>query len=246
MSTITSVNGITFGDGTTQNTAVTSAATGANITTIYTTPGPTAWTKPATLKYVKVTVLGGGGGGSAGDSSSGAGGGGGAGGYGYFPAPTIPGPLTITVGAGGGGATRSYGQQGTTAGTSGGTTSFGSLISATGGGGGGNDTPSGVAGGSAGTITQGPTVIGGSGYAAAPVPPSTSITPAYAGGSFQYWGNGGANNIIYQGGSTPAAAQPGQGYGAGGGAAKTTGSGSPLNAIAGNGSGGFVIVEEFY
>ena len=107
--------GITFGDSTVQ----TSAAAPNYVSTIYTSPA--TWTKPSTIKAVRVTIVAGGGGGTGGvfPGTSSSGGGGGAAGYGYFPAPSIPGPTAVTVGAAGSGVT-----QGSTGGT-GGTSSFG-------------------------------------------------------------------------------------------------------------------------
>lgn len=104
--------------------------------------GANAWTVPANITSVMVEVWGaGGGGGSAGcsacssDPTGGAGGGGGAGGYGRELLAVAPGAsFTIVVGAGGLGiSVYACGQTG----GAGGTTSFGSLVSATGGQGGG-------------------------------------------------------------------------------------------------------------
>lgn len=66
---------------------------------------PATWTKPASVKAVKVTVIGGGGGGGsstypAGPAGGGGGGGGGGLSYGYVDAPALPGPVTVTVGGG--------------------------------------------------------------------------------------------------------------------------------------------------
>jgi hypothetical protein len=86
---------------------------------VFTSPG--TWTKPATVRRIKVTVLGGGG-----KAVAAAGGGGGGGtAIKYIPAPTIPGPVSVTVGLGGAGP----------ASASGNTSSFGAFASATGGGG---------------------------------------------------------------------------------------------------------------
>jgi hypothetical protein len=85
----------------------------------FTAPG--TWTKPASVKLVKVTVVAAGGGqasspGPAGSAASGDGGGA----IKYVPGPSMPGPVSITVGAGVSGGT-------------GGSSSFGPHASATGG-----------------------------------------------------------------------------------------------------------------
>jgi len=85
----------------------------------FTAPG--TWTKPASVKFVKVTVVAAGGGqttsaGPAGSAPSGAGGGA----IKYVPGPSMPGPVSITVGAG-------------VLGGTGGSSSFGPHASATGG-----------------------------------------------------------------------------------------------------------------
>ncbi|CAB4160638.1 Phage tail repeat like [uncultured Caudovirales phage] len=96
------------------------------------------WTVPAGVTRVKVWVIGAGGGGGAGNSGAEndpSGGPGGNGGSALAYVDVTPGAsITVTVGTGGTGSN-------TGAGTSGGTTSFGSLISATGGGGGGAAPP---------------------------------------------------------------------------------------------------------
>jgi len=140
--------GVTFPDATVQA----SASPGEVITRIYTSPSP--WSKPASLKAIRVTVCSGGGGGSAGSTTvGGKRGGGGAAGYLYLQAPAIPAPLTVTVGAGGTPGAVSGGSGG-----SGGTSSFGPLISNTGGGGGTVPTP-----GAAGVFTPSPARWGANG-----------------------------------------------------------------------------------
>jgi hypothetical protein len=126
--------GIAFSDNTVLNSAndvggnykmVTFAASGT-------------WTKPAGLKAVRVTVIGGGGRG-AGTTPSGSGNivsGGGAGGAAvkYFAASALASSVVVTVGLGGGqGAADGELRPG----LPGGTSSFGSLVSATGGSNGG-------------------------------------------------------------------------------------------------------------
>jgi len=229
--------GVVFPDSTTQATA----ANPNVVTTIYRSPSP--WTKPATIRAVRVTVLSGGGGGAGvkGQSASptqGGGGGGGAGGVGFFPAASIPGPQTISVGAGGTGGTAPAAYGGIAPGTAGGTSSFGSLITATGGGAG----TSGV--GATGAITSGPQVQG---YTGTPAEVAPSGTAGSGGDSYQSQGFGG---VPYLGPGLPAtklSGGPGTGYGAGGGGSWSPSGPLPsVGTLGGNGSVGYVIVEEFY
>jgi hypothetical protein len=229
--------GVVFPDGSTQA----SASPGLPIVRIYTSPSP--WTKPATLKAIKVTVVGGGGAGGgrpAGTAGAGAGGGGGAVAFGFFQAPAIPGPVTITVGA------TATGTLGAVAGNP---SSFGALVSCTGGGAGGAGiVPNGTgAGGAGGTMTPSPQVYGLNGATGGsptvPTTPAAGLRTAaspFATGSFGGpsgfgFGIGGANS------TSILAGQPGFGYGAGG-SGQNTGPFTP----GGNGTEGIVIVEEFY
>ena len=102
---------ILFNDSTTQTTA---GASGVNTVTVANSPG--TWTKPASVKSIKVTVVGGGGDSAPatylngyesyyGASNPGGGGGGGA--IKYYPAASLPGPQPYT--SGGPGATSSFG-----------------------------------------------------------------------------------------------------------------------------------------
>lgn len=203
--------GVVFPDATVQA----SAANTNVVTRIYSASSP--WTKPATLKAVKVTMVAGGGGGGGGSGGTGGvnGGSGGNGGifYGFAQAPAIPGPLTVTVGTGGGGGTAGTPAGGDGgAGTGGGTTSFGTLYSTTGG-----------AGGGGGTSTTGATGASGGSFSITSTATSSSLqltNPVMAG--------------LHGYGSIPTA-----GYGAGG-------SGGGFRAVGGSGTTGFVIVEEFY
>lgn len=207
--------GVVFPDATTQA----SAANPNVITRIYQSPSP--WTKPATLKAVRVTLVAGGGGGSgARPGNAAAGGNGGNGGvlWGYAQAPTIPGPLTVTVGALGAGGTSGAVPSGIgSPGGTGGTSSFGAVFSTTGGGGGAYPGTNGASGGSF-AIT----------------PTSLQITSPIGANISPF----GIPTTVNTGGVGNSAV----GYGAGGAAG--TGPGTP-NA-GGSGTAGFVIVEEFY
>jgi hypothetical protein len=125
------------------------AAGGQLQTELFTAPG--TWTKPASATQVKVTVIGGSGG--AGANAGNPGGPGGLAGFAIAISP-VSAPIAVTVGSGGisvpGGA-----------GTSGGTSSFGALVTATGGGGGGyNNGTQGSAG--TGTVSTGTALKTGS------------------------------------------------------------------------------------
>ena len=187
-------------------------------------PGPVAvktftasgtWTKPADIKRVVVEVCGGGGGGNEGTTTL-AGGGGGGGGYSRKVIDvTAIASETVTVGTGGAG--------GTTSGAAGGTSSFGTHLSANGGAG---SSGSGAGGGTAANgnvnVTGG---FGGSGG---------GNTGGIGGGSY-FSGTGGRGN---RGASNGQAAQTGQ-YGCGGGGA------GPTGTTGGDGAGGIVIVTEY-
>lgn len=106
------------------------------------------WTKPAGLASATVTVIGGGGGGASGGCkdgngfpAAGAGGGGGGLSEATYTAAALPGTVAVTVGAGGLGGAQTSATGGAEVkpnnGQNGGTSSFGTLLSATGGGGGG-------------------------------------------------------------------------------------------------------------
>jgi len=98
--------------GTLPSAVYTSGATGVPVLNVYTSSS--TWTKPATVKAIKVTVVGGGGsGGTSGPptapTAAGGGSGGGGGGTSIFiyPGPSLPGPQPYTVGGAGG--TSSFG-----------------------------------------------------------------------------------------------------------------------------------------
>lgn len=204
------------------------SAGGNYVAQFYTSPA--TWTKPASVKAVKVTVIGGGGGGGGARGSPetpifGPAGGGGGGGVSieYLSAPSIPGPVTVTIGGGGAGGPAPGVQGSFTSGSTGGTSSFGPFLSATGGVGGG---PAGGGGGS------------GSGG-----------DLNFNGGNSGSTGRTGTNPVFVFNGvaigvdNTNGAAGIGQGCGGGGGQARTF----PIGGRSGGaGSGGLVIVEEFY
>ena len=210
----------------------------APVVTIYTSPSP--WTKSPTLKSVKVTMVSGGGSGGSSNNqatSKAAGGGGGGGGYGFFPAPSIPGPVTVTVGQGGAAvSTPPSPTTGFTFGNAGTSSSFGALFTITGGSGGQALSSGTVPISPGGAITIGPTIFGAPGDYG---PNNIANQSAGAGGdAWNSWGQGGTG-ISTVGNPNP---QQATGYGAGGGGY----GGAPLGVPSQAGRAGFVIVEEFY
>ena len=213
-------------------TAAPSASVGGGDYIMRTYTSPSAWTKPASLKAVRVTVVGGGGtgGNATSNPTQGAQGGGGGGGGGaaicYLDAPAIPGPITITAGAG--------------------TNSFGPLASATGGANGGNSSgPTTGAGGAGGigtvpspapsgaiTLTGSPGVSGSGSFLG-----STS----YFGGTSQIFSS---LRLLASGPNAPGA--PSTSIGTGGNGAGTRGSPPVGTNTGGTGGPGIVIIEEFY
>lgn len=241
---MTPLAGGTVGDVVTWNGTEWVSAAGAGgpapVTTIYTSPA--TWTKPASVKAVKVTVVGGGG--SAGTAKSKtipvaqptylSGGGGGGAAIATILASAIPGPVTVTVGAGGAGvpapAGSGPGVNGPfpTPGTAGGTSSFGALVSATGGG----------AGGFGGSETAGGT--------ATTTPTQLGITGGKSFGTSSFQGGNGALAL-----GLPSATlnTSGAAYGGGStsyGIALGSPSGTPAMPASQPGAAGIVIVEEFY
>lgn len=209
--------GITFGDSTVQTTA----GGVAPVMNVYTSPG--TWTKPATVKAIKVTVIGGGGNGGpvgpSGISVVASGGGGGGTAINVYSAPAIPGPQPYTVGT----ATNS--------------SSFGVapavVITATGGVSAGNNFAIAGAGGSASNAQLNIGGQPGNMYSTTPLNVSGS-------GGSTFMGGGGAP--VNQTPNTNGNA--GVGYGSGGSGA---GKNQPGGAYSGGaGATGVVIVEEFY
>ena len=245
MSTQINNLGVTFPDGTTQTTAMSSGGAGYSMTK-YTSPA--TWVKPATLKAVKITVVAGGAGGTGGRGAAPPGSnlcsGGGASqvGYAYFPAASIPAsPITITVGAGGIGGTPPGGSGTRTVGATGGTSSFGALITATGGPP-GSGSPSGPA--------------GGVGTWSSPAPASDQFvyadTRALIGSTnYVVYGRDTSGAMGYGGdpvtASYPAVTgDPGTGYGSGGGGINASVPGNLAYGVGGTGAPGVIIVEEYY
>ena len=204
---------------------------------VFTSTG--TYTPTAGMLYCDIEVVGGGGGGGAGQTSVGvasAGGGGGGGGYarGIFSAATIGGSQSVTVGASGSG-----GAAGNNNGVQGGTTSVGSLISATGGFGGVVGVLIGIGiggdGGAGGVGSNGNFQTTGS-------PGLFGFNP----GTLSVCGGGGGNS--YFGGGAPqvrgtSAGGNGTSYGGGGSGAAIKNGDSQL--AGGNGSKGVVIITEY-
>jgi hypothetical protein len=214
------------------STWTSAAAAGGGDYVMQTFASPTTWTKPATLKAIKITVVGGGGG-SGGSNrqpagaafSAGSGGGGGTAVL-YLPAASIPGPQPVTVGTGGSaGGTTSNGGAGNSS-------SFGPLASATGGGAGtGTPSPASV------PLTFG---LGGAGSGG-----NLNIT---GGVGFQNTSNPGpvtTNDFLVGGPSFLAAGGTNAGeLGSGGG--KPLINNPPASTPGFAGGDGVIIVEEFY
>ena len=180
----------------------------------------TTWTVPFTMR-AKVTVIGGGGGAGGSNETMKAGGGGGGGGAAISILTLTKGQvIPITIGAGG--------ARGGTQGRTGGTTSFGSLLSATGGNG-GVASASSPRGGSAGSGVGG-NIFNLAGEAGQDGNLSSVAIPT---------GDGGSNALGWPGGTSATGGQHnGVNFGSGGGGSYNASSGA-----GGNGAGGLVIVE---
>ena len=235
----TATNDVVTWNGSAWVSAASAGSSQATKMTVYTSPA--TWTKPATVKAVKVTVIGGGGGGAGGKGSlPGAGaslpvgaGGGGGGAVGLVSAPSIPGPVAITVGTGGAGGVGTPANSVRVPGTSGGTSSYGAFVSATGGTGGGASTAT-----AGGTGTTTPTTLGvRGGYATS----NDGVRFSYGGfGAF-------AMGVMGFGPNTVAVA--GNVYGGGGGSigsAPVAPGPTGGTATGAAGAAGVVIIEEFY
>lgn len=213
---------ITLGTGLSMATDVLNGYAGLTLAyQVFTTTR--TYTPTAGMAYCIVEVLGGGGGGGADDGSStyfGSGGGSGAYARSWLSAATVGASQSVTIGAGGAGSS------GLGSGATGGTTSFGALISCTGGVGGVDSSGAIVLGGIGGTPTSGN--FGVYGQSGAPNNPNAT---SGAGGNSIY-GAGGAPVI------TNTYGNPGLSYGAGG-------SGCGEGYSGGNGVHGLIIVTEF-
>jgi hypothetical protein len=187
---------------------------------------PATWTKPASIKAVKVTVVGAGGNGGAGrarpgyptSAFSGGNGGGGGAAIEYLDAPAIPGPVSVTVGS-----------------APSKTSSFGPFLSATGGTNGAAAPPNADAPTTPG-LTAGGSGSGGQINATGSLGHNNSNnTPGGAGSAALGFGQGNvaAGPPFNQGAA-------GLAYGGGG-----MGGGGPTT-VGGAGGAGIVIVEEFY
>ncbi len=208
------------------------------------TPGASTYTPTPGVKFRVIEVLAGGGQGGGAEfdtvsSTMSTAAGGGAGAYGVLYLAGAATSVTVTVGAGGTGAT-------TGTGVSGGSSSFGSLLTCAGGTGG-------QFGRSATIPTAGPTLPGGDGGATvtgATVgnPGAPGLTGAYLnagvtsgmGGSTRYGAGGNSRSTST---AVAQAGNPGQGFGSGGSGAARVGVGS--NQVGGAGAPGVVIVWEY-
>jgi hypothetical protein len=183
------------------------------------------FTVPNGVTSARVTVIGGGG--AGGYHSTMPGGGGGAGGRAYGVVTNLTPGQSIAVTVGAGGAAPASPAQG----PAGGTSSFGTYMSANGGVGGGGGTAAfyANAGGAGGTASGGQVNTVGS-YG------TDSITVACRGGD-----GGGPANARGVSGPEPGLAAPG--YGGGGGGGGTTTGSSPAGYPGGAGGAGLVTVE---
>jgi len=227
MATTIGPAGLTFNDGTTESSA---AATGVPVINVYTSPG--TWTKPGTIKAIKVTITGGGAGGQVAVQpgapstlSQGAGGGAGGTAIRVYPASSLPGPQPYTIGAAVG------------ASTSGNPSSFGNapidVLTANGGSVGRTNSPGGFYGygGGGGTASGGQiNMRGGPG------------TQGGLGFTNSVGGTGGASFFDGGGNSSPNSPTINSGqYGSGG-----AGESSPGISSTGGGGSGIIVIEEFY
>ena len=186
----------------------TTTAGGLNNIQYFTTVGPTTYTPTTNTSFIVVQVVGGGGGGTTGTSATG-GSGGGAGGYATKIIRSAFSGLTVTVGGGG------------AANSAGGTSSFGTLLSATGG------LSNSLGGTGGGGISGTFNLIGGCGNRGT-VAVSTLVPDGR--------GGGGGNGLFGGSGRGSTAGAPNTGSGGGGGSGTSVG---------GAGGSGIVIVWEY-
>ena len=193
------------------------------------------YTKPSGIKKIKVTLTGGGAGGGSGTSSHNPGGGGGAGGTSIeiIDVSSLSSTVAVTVGAGGTAAAAGANQTG----AAGGTTSFGSYLSATGGTGGYDATGTTAAtSGRGGLGSNGQINLrGGWGGEHGANNAQDNVGGGHGGSSF--WGGGGRKANDWS--STHAKGGTDVAIGAGGGA------GIHSNYPGATGNGGIVVIEEY-
>ena len=182
------------------NTAASS--TGVPVLNVYTSSA--TWTKPATVKAIKVTVVGGGGNTASVTNAAMAGGGGGGTSTKVYPAPSLPGPQPYTVGAAG--ASSSFGVAPATviSATGGGAAAASGVVAGAGGAGSGGDLNFTGGGGGGGSSSSSP--AGGSG--------GNSFLGGGAKGIFNAAGGAGGN----YGGGASGGSSPGTAAGASGAA----------------------------
>lgn len=217
------------------------ANTGFSSIVVQTFTGDGTYTPTTNMLYCIVEALGGGGG--AGGTGNGGGGssicttgGGGAGGYcrKVIDAATIGVSQVVTIGAGGAGAT------GNLTGTSGGSTTFGAILTAGGGSGSAGSASSlPVLGGAGGTASGGDINVSGQigGISSAFSPAGAFTGSSGIGGNTLYGTGGQAIAIGNNNGNN------GIGYGSGGSGSSTITAGG--NKTGGTGASGLVIVTEF-
>ncbi|MEB5837010.1 phage tail protein [Pantoea dispersa] len=206
---------------------------------------PTSGTKSIVVECVG----GGGGGGGVIATSSGAhnvSGGGGAGGTAKAYITSLASSYAITIGSGGTGGTSSG-----TVGSDGGSTTFGSVCTATGGSGGGAGSNGSISTGNAVVASGGNAGVGTTGNLALGSYESASqAVGAYLGnvgssGGSTFYGRGGSK-VGLSAGNAVTAGNNGTGYGSGGSGAVALGSTAAVGGAAGgNGMAGIVIVWEY-
>jgi hypothetical protein len=219
--------GVTFPDSTVQSSA---GATGVPVINVYTSPG--TWTKPATVKAIKVTITGGGAGGTGAyftPASAAQGAGGGAGGTAIrvYPASSLPapGPQPYTIGAA------------VAANTSGNPSSFGNpsitILTANAGSVGRTNSPGGFYGygGGGGTASGGQINMRGGPGTQGGITSTNSVGGTGGASFFDGGGNSNPNSPTINSGQ----------YGSGG-----AGESSPGIGATGGGGSGIIVIEEFY
>lgn len=170
------------------------------------------WTKPSAGTIALITLWGGGGSGGRNLNDNGGGGGGGACVQRLFQLSDLPGSVAVTIGAGG----AAIGTSTDAAGNTGGTSTFGSLMSAYGGTGGGSNTSNTYGGGGGGSLSAGSSSSGGDGHS----PVLAGGGGGFSGGAITPgggdWGGAGGGDQTQTGGTAF------WGGGGGGGANSTT------------------------